>query len=129
MTEPVWVEPAFIMELNERFALHSGGPFLLRDRGVLESAAMAPRDRWRTERLDDPGILGLALAMAIARNHPFAQGNEQTAWAAMLAFFALNGLALENQDHPYYAEIFIDVIAGEQPVEHLIDQMRLSVFE
>lgn len=129
MTEPVWVDPHFVSELNERLVHASGEPFLLRDAGLLESATTTPRDRRHNERMDDLGILGLALAVAIARNHPFERGNKRTAWAAMLAFFAQNGLALENQDHPYYAEVFIDVITGEQPVEHLIDQMRLVVFD
>jgi len=129
VTEPAWVAPIFVSELNKQLVLRSGEPFLLPDYGLLESALMVPRNRWHGEQLDDPGILGLALSVAIARNHPFEQGNKRTAWAAMLAFFALNGLALENHDHPYYAEVFIDVITGEQPAEHLIDQMRLTIFD
>ncbi|MCK0198532.1 hypothetical protein MWN34_16630 [Ancylobacter sp. 6x-1] len=43
----------------------------------------------------------------------------------MLLFWKLNGLELANQDHPYYAEVFIGVVTGEVDSEALLSQLIL----
>ena len=42
--------------------------------------------------------LGAVYAIAIARNHPFVDGNKRTAFMAMATFLALNGLTFEPPD-------------------------------
>ena len=75
VSEPQWLDAAFVADANRRLVEQSGEPYLLRDAGLLESALMAARNRWHYEATDDIGTLGLALAVAIGRNHPFEQGN------------------------------------------------------
>lgn len=65
------------------------------------------------------------MAVAIARNHPFEQGNKRTAWFSMLAFFTCNGVALKNEDDPVYADLFVEVVTGAQPPEHLLARLQL----
>jgi len=126
VTEPRWIASAFAVDLNRRLVEFSGEPFLLRDQGLLESALAVPQNRWHYEQIDDIGLLGLSLAVAIGRNHPFGQGNKRTAWAAMLAFFAMNGVALLNEDDTAHAEAFIAVLTGEFPAERLLEAMVIE---
>ncbi|MCK0207661.1 type II toxin-antitoxin system death-on-curing family toxin [Starkeya koreensis] len=126
MIEPRWIASAFAIELNRRLVEFSGEPFLLRDEGLLESALAVPQNRWHYEQVDDIGLLGLSLAVAVARNHPFGQGNKRTAWAAMLAFFAMNGVAMLNEDDTRHAEAFIAVLTGDLPAERLLEAMIIA---
>ena len=85
--EPRWITSAVVIYVAEAVLEDTGEPFLLRDAGLLESAVMVPRNRWYYENERDWLVLGLSLALAIARNHPFEQGNKRAAWFAMLNFF------------------------------------------
>ncbi|HEY9213590.1 MAG TPA: type II toxin-antitoxin system death-on-curing family toxin [Ancylobacter sp.] len=126
MNEPLWLETAAVADIGEAVVRATGEPFLIRDAGLLESAVMVPRNRWHYEDDDDIARLGLALALAIARNHPFEQGNKRAAWFAMLAFLALNGTALKNEDDLAYADLFVEVVTGAQPPEHLLARLHLT---
>lgn len=123
--EPRWITPAVVIDIAETVLEDTGEPFLVRDAGLLESSLMVPRNRWYYEKERDFLVLGLSLALAIARNHPFEQGNKRAAWFAMLNFFGLNDLALLNEDDPAFADLFIDVITGAQPPDELLRRMRL----
>lgn len=126
MQEPRWLEPAEVIAVAEAVVQESGEPFLLRDRGLLESAVMAPRNRWHYEDENDTSRLGLVLAVAVARNHPFEQGNKRAAWFSMLAFFALNGLALKNDDDPAFADQFVAVITGDLSANELLRRLVVT---
>lgn len=125
MSEPRWIPPAFVIDLNRRLVEMSGEPFLLRDAGLLESALAVPQNKWHYDQVEDLPLLGLVLAIAIGKNHPFGQGNKRTAWAAMLAFFAANGLALLDEDAIAHADMFIAVITGGLPAENLLAAMTI----
>ncbi|WGD30226.1 Fic family protein [Ancylobacter sp. WKF20] len=124
--ERLWLEIAQIEDIARAVVESSGEPYLLRDEGLLESAVMAPRQRWHYGAGDDPAALGLHLALAIARNHPFEQGNKRAAWFSMLAFFALNGLALKNEDDPALADQFVAVITGEFAADDLLSRLDVT---
>lgn len=124
--EPRWLEIAQVEDVARGVVEDTGEPFLLRDEGLLESAVMAPRQRWHYGGEDDPAALGLHLALSIARNHPFEQGNKRAAWFSMLAFFALNGLALKNEDDPALADQFVAVITGELVADELLACLDLT---
>jgi death-on-curing protein len=66
----------------------------LRDPGLLESALARPLNR---AGYGDPDTAELAAlyAIAIARNHPFVDGNKRAAFGALVLFLSLNGLELE----------------------------------
>ncbi len=59
-----------------------------------ESALARPLNR---AAYGEPDIAELAAlyAIAIARNHPFVDGNKRAAFGAMTVFLSLNGLELE----------------------------------
>ena len=126
MNEPLWLESAAVADIGEAVVRATGEPFLIRDAGLLESAVMVPRNRWHYEGEHDIARLSLALALAVARNHPFEQGNKRAAWFAMLAFLALNRMALRNENDPVYADLFVDVLTGAQPPEHLLARLQLA---
>lgn len=120
MSEPIWVTTEQVVVLNRGEVEVTGEPFGIRDENMLGSAAAAPQNSWAYGGVDDLVELGFILAMAIARNHPFLQGNKRTAWYTMVMFLGQNGLALVSEDHELWASMFVDVIAGELPQEHLL---------
>lgn len=124
--EPCWITSAVVIDIAETVLEDTGEPFLLRDAGLLESAVMVPRNRWYYEDERDWLVLGLSLALAIARNHPFEQGNKRAAWFAMLNFFGMNDVSLTNEDDPAYADMFVEVVTGAQPPEHLLARLQLA---
>ncbi|WP_018389161.1 type II toxin-antitoxin system death-on-curing family toxin [Ancylobacter sp. FA202] len=124
MQEPFFVDADEVVALNHVYVNETGEPHQVRDPGLLHSALAVPKNRFHYEgRAIDQ--LGLDLAVAIARNHPFTQGNKRTGWGAMLLFWELNGWELVNEDHAYYADLFVGVITGEVAEEALLAQMHL----
>jgi len=62
----------------------------VRDPGGLESAVARPENLLVYGRVGSVAELGVALAWAILRNHPFTDGNKQAALAALTLFIELN---------------------------------------
>ena len=86
-------------------ASRHGGLFGLRDDNALESALAHPRHRWAHEEAADLASLGAACAFALARNHPYNDGNTRVALLAMLTFLALNGEDVAADDEDLLATI------------------------
>lgn len=111
MTEPRWLTRAMIEQIHaEQLALF-GGPEGLRDAGLLESALARPQNKSAYEQA---GLAELAAAYAfgIARNHPFVDGNKRTAFAAMMVFLRLNGIAFAP-DPAQATVMMLSLAAGE----------------
>ena len=88
----LWLRKDVILAIHdEQLDLH-GGAAGVRDEGLLESALARPQN---AAAYTDPDVaeLGALYALAIARNHPFVDGNKRTAWSAMVVFLDLNGAA------------------------------------
>ncbi len=62
----------------------------IRDEGLLDSALARPLNR-ATYIDPEAGELAALYAIAIARNHPFVDGNKRTAYVALETFIYLNG--------------------------------------
>jgi death-on-curing protein len=97
-------EPRFL-SVDEALVIHTdqieryGGAAGLRDLGLLQSALAVPDAGFGETRLHGTlEEMGAAYLFHIAQNHPFIDGNERTATAAMLVFLRLNGLTLTLQD-------------------------------
>ncbi len=93
----VWLTRAVLLAVHdEQIAEHGGAPGI-RDSGLLDSAIARPRNHaeYATPALPE---LGALYALAIARNHPFVDGNKRTAFVALETFLALNGLELAASD-------------------------------
>ena len=112
-SEPRWLTPDDILELNRLIVGDTGEPFALRDAGLLESAVAKPMQHWSYGGEHDAVALAVTLLFGIARNHPFEQGNKRTAFEAALIFLELNGYVLEAPDTPALADLIVAVITRE----------------
>jgi death-on-curing protein len=93
----IWLSGRLVLTMHRKALARHGGADGVRDPGLLESALARPLNR---AAYGDPDPLQLAAlyAIAIARNHPFIDGNKRTAYLALEVFLALNGLALTATD-------------------------------
>ena len=93
MTEPRWLDKAFILQVHDRqLALH-GGAGGTRDEGLLDSALARPLNAFGYGE-HDLCTLGALYAGGIIQNHPFIDGNKRTGYVACLTFLRANGLKL-----------------------------------
>jgi death-on-curing protein len=93
----IWLSERLVLAMHSKALARHGGADGVRDPGLLESALARPLNR---AAYGDPDPLELAAlyAIAIARNHPFIDGNKRTAYLALEVFLALNGLTLTATD-------------------------------
>jgi death-on-curing protein len=93
----VWLGRKLILAIHDEQLAQHGGALGVRDDGLLDSALARPLNR---AGYGDPDVAELAAvyAIAIARNHPFLDGNKRTAYVALETFLALNGCALPVSD-------------------------------
>lgn len=95
----------------------------MRDEGLLESALERPANRFRYEGLDDVCILAATYAVALASNHPFADGNKRAAYLAAGLFLMKNGRRLIAE--PADAALTILAVAGgRRDVDELAGWIR-----
>lgn len=126
MSEPIWVTLSEAVAINRAEVKRAGESFGIRDKNLLGSAVAAPQDSRGLRGVTDLVELGFTLALSIARNRPFFHGNKRGGWYAMLFFFAKNDLALRNEDHELYADMFLDVLAGDTPAETLLALLNID---
>lgn len=93
----VWLSRQFILAIHDEQLAEHGGALGVRDDGLLESALARPLNRAGYGE-PDTAELGALYAIAIARNHPFVDGNKRTAFAALVTFLALNGMVFEPSE-------------------------------
>lgn len=111
MSEPFWLTRQIIIAIHdEQLAIH-GGASGLRDEGMLESALDRPRNKWSYENAELPE-LAAAYAFAIARNHPFVDGNKRTSLLALYTFLGVNGIDF-NVPEAEAAAMILSLAAGE----------------
>ncbi len=93
----VWLSLDLVLAIHDEQIAEHGGAAGLRDAGLLESALARPLN---LAAYNEPDIaeLGATYALAIARNHPFIDGNKRTAYVALELFLALNGVAFPASD-------------------------------
>jgi death-on-curing protein len=90
----IWLSRQLILAIHDEQLAEHGGAIGIRDDGLPESALARPLNR---AGYRDPDIaeLGALYAIAVARNHPFVDGNKRTAFAALFMFLGLNGMEFE----------------------------------
>ena len=82
------------IEIMNKLAIENyGGLYGIRDENLLEGAIARPQNLYFYERAD---IFELAscYAFAIAKNHPFLDGNKRTAFFAMVQFLENNNIEI-----------------------------------
>lgn len=90
----VWVRSDVLRKVHDRLIQTYGGVQGVRDENALESAVARPKQLEAHDGIESVGHLGGALAWAILRNHPFADGNKRAAFAALNIFLERNGYRL-----------------------------------
>lgn len=90
----IWLPRPIVLALHDELIARYGGSDGLRDEGLLESALARPINHAGYGN-PDTAELGALYAIAIARNHPFIDGNKRTGFGALTLFLSLNGLELE----------------------------------
>lgn len=123
--EPRWVSKEALLVLHDRtIALHGGAPGL-RDEGMLESALARAANRFHYNGVDDVYDLAATYLVALASNHPFADGNKRAAFLAAGLFLALNGRRLRASQADAALKVMA-VAAGDRDVDSLADWLRLN---
>ena len=106
-----WLSERLVLDIHdEQLAQHGGAPGI-RDQGLLQSALARPLN---LASYGEPDVADLAAsyAIAIARNHPFIDGNKRAAFMAMVLFLALNGMELEVPEAEATVAM-LDMAAGD----------------
>lgn len=93
----IWLSRELIFAIHDEQLAEHGGAGGVRDEGLLESALARPLNR-ASYGEPDVAELGALYALAIARNHPFIDGNKRTAYVALETFLAFNGLQFPVSD-------------------------------
>lgn len=89
-----FVRADVLRNVHGRLIEKYGGVSGVRDDNALESAIARPKNLVTYGGVESAAELGAALAWALLRNHPFADGNKRSAFAAMDIFFEINGYRL-----------------------------------
>src|ERR1044072_7788984 len=87
--EPLWITSEQTIAIHSRQLRRFGGAPGLRDEGMLQSAFERPINKWHYEQAD-LAELAAASACALAKNHPFVDGNKRIAFMTMVAFLRKN---------------------------------------
>jgi death-on-curing protein len=121
----VWLTRALLLAVHdEQIAEHGGAPGI-RDMGLLESAIARPLNHAGYGGADI-AELGALYALAIARNHPFVDGNKRTAFVALETFLVLNGHELVASDVEATV-MMLDMAAGTLGEAAFIEWVKASV--
>ena len=105
-----------------------GGPSGIRSLPLLESALERPK--WWREFGNEHDIVLLAarLALAIADNHPFVDGNKRTAAVCMVQFLMMNGYTIADDDQDaWLGRLLIDAIESTKQPHDLADALSPRV--
>ncbi|MBL8512305.1 MAG: type II toxin-antitoxin system death-on-curing family toxin [Betaproteobacteria bacterium] len=99
-----------------------GGDSGIRDHGLLESALARPLNLAAYQETD-AAALAASYAVALAKNHPFIDGNKRVAFIAMELFLQLNNIELTATDADCVTTM-LGVATGELKEEALADWLR-----
>ena len=91
----------------------TGSKVLVRDAGLLESAAVRPQATvFGADAYPDLDSKAAALLHSLARNQALVDGNQRLALAAVIAFYGMNGRRLTLTNDAAY-DLVIQVAAGQ----------------
>ena len=97
MSDWVWLNRAVLIAAHDEQLAEHGGAAGFRDEGLFDSALARPLN---LAAYGEPDACALAAsyAVALAKNHPFIDGNKRTAFVALELFLLLNGQELNATD-------------------------------
>jgi death-on-curing protein len=92
MKEPEWIAIEVVLAIHEAQLAEHGGLNGIRDDALLESALDRPKNLLAYSGSTSLNRLAAALAVGIAKNRPFIDGNKRTGWVTCATFLELNGI-------------------------------------
>ena len=111
----IWIDRRLALAIHERQLSEHGGGIGVRDESLLDSALARPQQLYvygdPSPDLAALAALAASLAYALARNHPFVDGNKRTAHVCYRMFLALNDAELTASEEEKYAQM-IGLIDG-----------------
>ena len=123
MTTPVWLDRSAIELLHAESLAAHGGLSGLRDEGLFESALARPQNVHAYQGVTDIFELAGWYGVALAKNHPFNDGNKRIAFISALVFAGLNGFRIVA-DQADAAMIMMAVADGSATQPHLAAWLR-----
>ncbi|HEY3800184.1 MAG TPA: type II toxin-antitoxin system death-on-curing family toxin [Caulobacteraceae bacterium] len=123
-SEFLWPTPEEAIAINRAVVADTGEPFGLLDENRLASALASARNHWAYEQEDDAITLAVILLLAVARNHPFRQGNKRTALAIAYNFLNNAGHDLVGPNSTDLADAIVGALTGELGQGELEDRVR-----
>lgn len=121
-SEPNWLTPEHLIELNRLVVASTQEPFAVLKPAELESASQRPYNMWAYDEEDNVACLAVRLLMAVAQDHPFAQGNKRTGFIAASIFLDSNGWLLDVPDYEEIAEM-IEAAVEDPGLEPLLTEL------
>lgn len=120
---PIYLEAEDILVIAREAC--EGMKIIVRDAGLLESAAHRPRaEMFGEEAYPDLFAKAAALLQSLAVNHPLFDGNKRTATLSCFSFLAINGVQL-RPDVDTAERLVIDVATGAvDEVKVIADRLR-----
>ncbi len=104
----IFIELGEALDLHQRLIARYGGSHGPCDEGALQSALIAPLNRFWYEGVDDLARLAATYSYHLAKAHAFLDGNKRVAAAVSLSFIYANGgefAATENEIVEFYMRI------------------------
>lgn len=96
--DPIWLPRVLVDAMHYAQLDEHGGSHGLRDANALEAALARPRQKHSYDPSVDLADLAAAYAFALARSHPYTDGNKRTAFLAAAVFLDLNGYDIDRDD-------------------------------
>ena len=120
-----WLRADLVLAIHEAQLAEHGGMPGIRSAELLESALARPRTTAEPVPHADAVTIGSMYAIALARNHPFVDGNKRVAWAALRTFLSLNSVTLTFERAAAVHET-VALAAGERTDEAFTAWVRRS---
>ncbi len=118
-----WLRRDVILAIHDAQLAEHGGGVGIRSPDLLDSALARPESIASYISDADAAVIGAMYAIALARNHPFIDGNKRTAWAAMRTLLALNGVRLAFEPAEAVTEM-LALAAGERTDEQFTNWVQ-----
>ncbi len=113
INEPEWIDPEVVDVFHFEQIREHGGIHGLRDEGMLESALSRPKQLWAYgDPPPDICSMAAAYAFALAKNHPYLDGNKRTAAISCELFLQLNGYKFTVDEVAKYPQ-YLGLASGE----------------
>lgn len=122
--DPKWILKSVVLAIHDEQLAEHGGSRGLRDEGLLESALARPQ---QLHHYEDGGLdlieLAAAYGFAIAKNHPFVDGNKRTSAVVTELFLVMNGVDYDASDVDI-VNTWVSLAGGEMDENELVNWLR-----